>query len=374
MARQLPSGRWQPRVATTKVDPATGERTTQQVNASKIVGGPTTYATKREAERVEADATDALLGIAERGVIVRDWWVEWTTSPLWARPSESTNLHNRERTRGFVERYGDRPIATVDAQVVAEWLKGGANIGTCDALRAMFNDARRPQAGMLVDRNPFAALGLRRSKGRKDVQPPDQATVAAMIAAADELTPPSFAAYLLTACWSAARPGELDALRWSDLDFQAEEVRIERQWNVKVRKITPPKHGSRRTVAMTAPVRQRLLDLPRESEWVFTSLRGTHYTPSSRNHHWNRVRASVGLGNTSLYLATRHYFGWYALNVLELPAHVIALQLGHIDGGQLVRELYGHPDAAIARVRVREAFAAVAPVAPLRATGAARAA
>ena len=80
----------------------------------------------------------------------------------------------------------------------------------------MFNDARRPQAGMLVDRNPFAGLGLKQSKGRKETQPPGQADVARMIALADELTPPSFAAWLLTACWSAARPGELDALQWTD--------------------------------------------------------------------------------------------------------------------------------------------------------------
>jgi integrase len=226
----------------------------------------------------------------------------------------------------------------------------------------MFNDARRPQAGMLVDRNPFAGLGLRRTRGRKDVQPPDQATVARMIAAADGLTPPSFAAYLLTACWSAARPGELDALKWTDIDVMRETMTIERQWNVKTQTITGPKHGSVRTVAMTAPVRERLFDLPRESEWVFTTIRGGHYTPSSRNHHWNRVRASVGIGTLSLYLATRHYFGWYALNVLELPPHVIALQLGHTDGGRLVRELYGHPDAAFARERVREAFRTVAPI------------
>src|SRR5580704_17085301 len=86
------------------------------------------------------------------------------------------------------------------------------NQGTVAALRAMCNDDRRPHAGMLVDRDPFANLGLRQSKGRKEVQPPDQATTARMLAAADELTPPSFAAYLLTAIWSAARPGELDAL------------------------------------------------------------------------------------------------------------------------------------------------------------------
>jgi hypothetical protein len=53
-------------------------------------------------------------------------------------------------------------------------------------------------------------------------------------------------------------------------------------------------------------VRERLLTLPRESEWVFTTLRGHHYTPSTRAHHWNRVRCAVGIGDTSLYLASRH--------------------------------------------------------------------
>jgi hypothetical protein len=74
------------------------------------------------------------------------------------------------------------------------------------------------------------------------------------------------------------------------------------------------------------------------------------------------VRCAAGLGNVPLYLATRHWFGWFALNVLDLPPHVIALQLGDQDGGRLVRELYGHPDAALARERTRQAFRSVAPV------------
>jgi hypothetical protein len=48
-----------------------------------------------------------------------------------------------------------------------------------------------------------------------------------------------------------------------------------------------------------------------------------------------------------------------------LPSHVIALQLGHIDGGRLVEGLYGHPDAALARQRTREAFRTTAKVQPL---------
>jgi integrase len=357
MANQLASGRWRGRVR--------HPRTSKQVAPHTIIGGPKTYPSKRLAERAEDAARDALVDMAERGMTVMEWWTEWTTSPLWARPAESSNLHNAERTRGFALAYANRPLRSVDHRIVAEFLKDGRNQGNVPALRAMFNDARRPQAGMLIGANPFAGLGLKRSKGRKDVQPPDQATVARMIDAADELTPPSFAAYLLTACWSAARPGELDALKWTDLDFMAETIAVERQWNAKTMKVTEPKHGSRRTVAMTEPVRERLLELPRESEWVFTTIRGGHYTPSSRCHHWNGVRAAVGIGNTSLYLATRHFYGWVALNVFELPPHVIALQLGHTDGGRLVASLYGHPDAAMARERTRQAFRDVAQVATL---------
>ena len=54
--------------------------------------------------------------------------------------------------------------------------------------------------------------------------------------------------------------------------------------------------------------------------------------------------------------ATRQYFSWHAWNALELDARDIAIQFGHQDGGELVRKLYEHPDAARARERVREAL------------------
>jgi hypothetical protein len=149
MANHLPSGRWRGRVR----HPRTGK----QVAPHTVIGGPRTYSTRRAAERAEDEARDKLLGAAQAGVSLREWWGEWTTSPLWARPSESTNRHNRERTRGFVLAYGERPVGAIDHNVVAEWLRGGRNLGTVPALRAMFNDARRPQAGMLTDRNPLAS-------------------------------------------------------------------------------------------------------------------------------------------------------------------------------------------------------------------------
>jgi integrase len=141
------------------------------------------------------------------------------------------------------------------------------------------------------------------------LQPPAPGEVARVIAAADELTPPSFAAFQFTTCYSAIRAGELDALMLDDLDFtpSAETIHVQRHWNVKAKKLTPPKHAPVGKMAMVEPLRERLLTLPRERQWAFTTLRGHHYVPNTRNHHRNRVRAAVGLGNTSLDDATRHY-------------------------------------------------------------------
>ena len=69
------------------------------------------------------------------------------------------------------------------------------------------------------------------------------------------------------------------------------------------------------------------------------------------------MRAAAGLGDLTLYLATRHYFGYYALNVLDLEPSVIAVQLGHRDGGRLVEELYGHRDKRKSLAKIRDAFA-----------------
>jgi integrase len=107
------------------------------------------------------------------------------------------------------------------------------------------------------------------------------------------------------------RPGELDALRWTKIDFQAGTILVDEQWNAKVAAFTPPKHGVVGTIALTDPARERLLALPRESEFAFTTLRGSHYRPSSRSYHWNRVRCAAGFASVDLHTATRHYFGWY---------------------------------------------------------------
>ncbi len=57
----------------------------------------------------------------------------------------------------------------------------------------MFNDAAAGKAGRLVSINPFAGLGIAKTKGNKHRQPPDEQAIWRMLAKARELTPPSFA-------------------------------------------------------------------------------------------------------------------------------------------------------------------------------------
>lgn len=355
MPDQLPSGRWRGRVR----HPRTGKH----VNPAKILGGESTYESEAAAREAEERVRELLRSQARAGITVREWWEEWLSDPLWRRPSASTMIHYRERTLKFVDRYGDLGLRAVSDLVVAEWLRGGENLATVAKLRTMWNDAMSVPAGRLVERNPWDGLRLPRG-AKRDRTPPGIEKVARLVALADELTPSSFAAYIDVACHEGMRPGELDGLRWAKVDFHAETILVDEQWNVKERAFTEPKHHLVRTIALTEPAKERLLTLAPESEFVFTTLLGTHYTASSRSWHWNRVRAAAGLGDMELYVATRHYFGWYAFNVLGLPDKDIALHLGHRDGGKLVRTTYGHPDEAMAREKLREAFR-TAPAAPI---------
>lgn len=223
----------------------------------------------------------------------------------------------------------------------------GNRDGQVPALRVMFNDAMSAAGGRMLDYNPFAAVKLKKSRGNKDKQPPTEDAMRNMLAVAAELTPPSFADYLALGCFTAMRPGELDALEWKHIRWDESRIDVHQQWNVKEKRLTDPKKG-KHTVALVGPARETLQRARAYAQegvpWVFPTLGGWHYTPSSRSTHWNKIRVGAGITEKTLYLCTRHYFGWFAYVVLGQPKEIVAAQLGHTDGGKLIEQLYGHPD------------------------------
>jgi integrase len=344
---KLPSGRWRAQV----YDPARGHN----VSVSRVLGVSGTFTTRAEAKRARELARARLGEDLAKPVTLAAFWQRWTTDSLFARPKESTNIHNRERTKMFVARYGARSIDAIDDSVVAEWLAGGSRNGTVPALRAMFNDAASAKAGRVARSNPFARLGISRGPGRRHEQPPSEEQVWKIIRCARELATPSFAAWLQVAAFTGLRPGELDALRHVNVDLPRSRIRVVEQFSAATRTFTLPKNGQTREAPLTDPAREALVSLPIESEFCFAPIRGEHWTASARAYHWKAVKAAAGWAG-SLYLATRHFAGWYMVNVLDLPSEDVAIALGHTDGGELVRRLYGHRDRDRALDRVAAAY------------------
>jgi integrase len=221
----------------------------------------------------------------------------------------------------------------------------------------MFTDAASMKAGRVIDRNPFEKLGISRGRGRRDQQPPSEEKAWEIITCASEFSGPSSAAWLQVAAFTGMRPGELDALRWERVNFDRDRIIVAEQFNAATRKFDTPKNHQRREAPLTAHARSALESVARESEFCFVSLRGEHWTPSTRAYHWKAVRAAARWDG-SLYLASRHFAGWYMVNVLEMPSEDVAIALGHQDGDNLVRRLYGHRDKHRALDRIVGAYAA----------------
>lgn len=356
---QLPSGRWRAQT----YDAATK----RYVSSAKVLGlNETTFAREKDARRADAKAAEVLAARRPQALTLAVWAETWTADPLYQRHKESTNVHNKERIRGFVKTYGHVPLVDFEGergdQIVGEWVAGGKNLSTVPVLKAMFNDAASAKAGRKIRSNPFLGVDLKKGKGRANEDPPSEEQVGEMLDRARGITAPGFAAWLHVAAWSGMRPGELDAMRWDWVDFSAGRINVQEQWNVKVRKFTLPKNDKTRVILLTPQAREALIRAPKESAFCFTNLQGNHWTTSARSHHWDRVRTMMGWldvdSRKALYLCTRHFAGWYLYNVLELPAEDVAIQLGHEDGGLLVRQLYGHRDRKRTLARIESAFAA----------------
>jgi hypothetical protein len=109
--QKLPSGRWRAQVYDAS--------TRKLLSVSRVLGDPGTFRTKTEAKQAREEARRRLRrGLS--GVRVGEFHRRWTSDPLFARPKDSTNIHNRERTSAFAQRYGRLALDHVNHAVVAE--------------------------------------------------------------------------------------------------------------------------------------------------------------------------------------------------------------------------------------------------------------
>lgn len=305
-----------------------------------------TFATQRQAREAEANAT---LSRRRSTATVAQYAASWLR--LHPRARLSTVRHYEECLRAFLVEHGSTKLDDWSRPQALAWAV--AHRTALPVVRAMFSDARRDG---LVAENPFTDLRLQQSRGRRDLDVLSVDQVQALAEVARKTFGPGFAAFVLTAAYTGMRPGELYALRWPRIRFGTGEIEIAASYSTKSRETTAPKNNRHRLIVLFPEAREALSKVPRDDGTVvFRTLRGKPLDGASLSYYWNPVRIAVGLPGLDTY-ALRHFCAAHLLNTLGHEAEDVAYQLGHTDGGVLVRKLYGHPSEELARERLKAGF------------------
>ena len=181
--------------------------------------------------------------------------------------------------------------------------------------------SEQPAYRHLVPLNPAKTRKTREAFGKPsvkaDVLQRDQ--LAAWFSAVRNVGNPVVAAYLQTLLMIGARPGEVLALRWKDVNTKWKGLTIR------------DKVEGERVVPLTPYVATLIAGLPRRSEWVFSSAvrkPDQAWQPVSipRNYHVaaGKVAGIDGLTLHGLRRSFKSLTEW-----LDIPAGVVAQIMGH---------------------------------------------
>jgi integrase len=254
---------------------------------------------------------------------------------------------------GFMQDFRGIPLSRLDTITGERWAR--SNAWRVPVVVTMLNAAVEAE---LMDRNPFSGLS-RKGPGRRDATPLTVGEIEDLATAALRLHGQTIASFVVFTAYSGMRVGEVFALQWPDIEFNRSRIRVARR--VYRGQLDLPKSNRRREIVLPPPARDALLPLDRSTEWIFTGTRGGRLSQSSLAYYWRGIEGAFGRKVTPHEL--KHFAGHYLYVNLGLPDRVVAEQLGHRDGGKLVRELYGHGDVG-ALEEIDRAFASN--VIPLR--------
>lgn len=299
---------------------------------------------QREADRQQALADAAQQAEADKlaGVTVGEAWAVYLEDrrPYWG------DLHYADhvklaRAGGEPARRGTRgkgktiamplhalmglPLRELTPDVVEAWAAKESKTRPTSArlawrlLKVFLNwCAERAPYDRLVQGNPAKTKRTRETLGK--AKPKTDALLReqlpAWFAAVRAIGNPTIAAYLQTALLTGARPNEVQALRWENVNLQWRGLTIR------------DKLEGGRVIPLTPYVAQLLAGLPRRSQWVFAGIgrhAGKHISPPRTPH----VDACTAAGIEGLTLhGLRRSFGTLA-EWLEIPAGVVAQIQGH---------------------------------------------
>jgi len=147
-----------------------------------------------------------------------------------------------------------------------------------------------------------------------------------------------------TGFYSGLRPGELQALRVSDVNIEEREIRVERTWDRVEGPVAPKTPKSRRTVAMLADLRpylvQHLLASGRRGDdLVFGRTATIPFLPHAVRERAYRAWDAAGLERFTLH-ETRHTLASILFDA-DVNVRAISDEVGH-SKTSITMDVYAH--------------------------------
>ena len=215
----------------------------------------------------------------------------------------------RDLTAPVIEAWAAREAQTRPTAARLAWRLLKAFLGWC---------AEQPEyAPVLPSVNPAktkkAREALGKAKAKDDSLLKEQ--LPAWFAAVRSIGNQTVAAYLQTLLLTGARPGEVLAMRWDDLNTQWRSLTIR------------DKVEGERVIPLTPYVHHLLAALPRRNEFVFASSRNENTPLAEPNHAHDKACKVAAIDGLTLH-GLRRSFGTLS-EWLEAPSGVVAQIQGH---------------------------------------------
>jgi len=312
-----------------------------------------TFSTRKEARAAEQAQRPG----RHWKLTVEQFCAQWLRD--YARPASSTQRNQRYGLTRFRRDFGHRRLDSIERPEAHRWSKS-VPYSAYRTVREMYADARRDG---FVQINPFAQLRIPVPQGRRHIDVLSEEDVERLadkaLAVYDEHLGATVRALILVAGFAGLRPAELAQLDWGDVDLARGLLHVRHATGGTGERKDPKTEAGRRICVLPPAAAKALARLERHegSQAVFLTPRGRRFNKGSFHRYFSNVRAAYGRPELSLY-ELRHACVTLLLE-RGLSPEDAAAQVGHKDGGQLVRRPYGHPDEQRQRERIALAFAEI---------------
>ncbi len=215
---------------------------------------------------------------------------------------------------------------------------------------------KRAQRVWKLPINPVSGVEkpARRARVEIDVFAPEEIYALQRAAASEQ-----DAAIYMTAAFTGLRRGEIVGLRWRDVDFSRQHIRVTASYTEAG--LTSPKSGKVRSVPMAPTVAQALATLAQRPRWttdddlVFPGTLGSYLDASALYRRYKVALAAAGLRDLRFH-DLRHTFRTQVIGNPKVSILQLKEWMGHADIDTTMRYLHfasRTDDAAL----VAEAFA-----------------